>query len=30
MPLATILLGIAVWGWRRSTEDKPYLRTDKD
>jgi hypothetical protein len=30
MPLATILLGIAVWGWRRSTEDKPYVRTDRN
>ncbi|MDP9002026.1 MAG: GldG family protein [Myxococcota bacterium] len=24
MPLAALLLGAAVWGWRRSSEDKPY------
>ncbi len=24
MPLAAVLLGIAVWAWRRSSEDKPY------
>jgi hypothetical protein len=24
MPLAAALLGIAVWAWRRSSEDKPY------
>jgi gliding motility-associatede transport system auxiliary component len=24
MPLAATLLGIAVWAWRRSSEDKPY------
>jgi hypothetical protein len=27
MPLAMVLLGIAVWGWRKSTEDKPYARS---
>jgi hypothetical protein len=26
MPLAASLLGIAVWAWRRSSEDKPYER----
>jgi hypothetical protein len=26
MPLAAIFLGVAVWAWRRSTEDKPYAR----
>jgi hypothetical protein len=26
MPLAALLLGVAVWGWRKSTEDKPYSR----
>jgi hypothetical protein len=26
MPLAAALLGIAVWAWRRSSEDKPYER----
>jgi hypothetical protein len=26
MPLAALLLGVAVWGWRKSTEDKPYAR----
>jgi hypothetical protein len=25
MPLAAALLGIAVWAWRRSSEDKPYV-----
>jgi hypothetical protein len=24
MPLAALLIGIAVWAWRRSSEDKPY------
>jgi len=24
MPLAAMLLGIAVWAWRRSSENKPY------
>jgi hypothetical protein len=24
MPLAVALLGVAVWAWRRSSEDKPY------
>lgn len=24
MPLAAILLGVAVWAWRRSSENKPY------
>jgi hypothetical protein len=24
MPLAAIFLGIAVWAWRKSTEDRPY------
>jgi hypothetical protein len=24
MPLAALLLGVAVWAWRRSSEDKPY------
>ncbi len=26
MPMAALLLGVAVWGWRKSTEDKPYAR----
>jgi hypothetical protein len=26
MPLAALLLGIAVWGWRRSAEGRPYAR----
>jgi len=26
MPLAAVLLGVAVWAWRKSTEDKPYAR----
>jgi len=26
MPLAATLLGIAVWAWRRSSENKPYER----
>jgi hypothetical protein len=25
MPLAAILLGAAVWAWRRSSENKPYV-----
>jgi gliding motility-associatede transport system auxiliary component len=29
MPLAALLLGGAVWGWRKSTEDKPYARGGK-
>lgn len=24
MPLAAVLLGVAVWAWRRSSENKPY------
>jgi hypothetical protein len=24
MPLAALLLGAAVWAWRRSSEDRPY------
>jgi hypothetical protein len=24
MPLATLLIGIAVWAWRKSSEDKPH------
>jgi hypothetical protein len=27
MPLAAVFLGIAVWGWRKSTEDKPFVRS---
>jgi hypothetical protein len=26
MPLAAALLGVAVWAWRRSSEDAPYTR----
>jgi hypothetical protein len=26
MPLAALLLGIAVWAWRRSSENTPYVR----
>jgi hypothetical protein len=26
MPLAALLLGAAVWGWRRASENKPYTR----
>jgi hypothetical protein len=26
MPLAALLLGVAVWAWRRSSENKPYER----
>jgi hypothetical protein len=29
MPLAALLIGIAVWAWRRSSEDKPYEGQDK-
>jgi hypothetical protein len=25
MPLAALLLGVAVWAWRRSSENKPYV-----
>ena len=25
MPLAALLLGVAVWAWRRSSEDTPYV-----
>jgi hypothetical protein len=25
MPLATVLIGIAVWAWRRSSENAPYV-----
>jgi hypothetical protein len=25
MPLAAMLLGAAVWAWRRSSENKPYV-----
>jgi hypothetical protein len=24
MPLAASLLGVAVWAWRRSSDDKPF------
>jgi hypothetical protein len=35
MPLAALLLGVAVWAWRRSSENTPYVpldrqRTDKE
>jgi hypothetical protein len=31
MPLAALLLGAAVWGWRRSSENQPYEpRGEKD
>jgi hypothetical protein len=26
MPLAALLLGVAVWAWRRSTENTPFVR----
>ena len=26
MPLAALLMGASVWGWRRSMENKPYAR----
>jgi hypothetical protein len=29
MPLAAILLGVAVWAWRRSSENKPYQEPHK-
>jgi len=29
MPLAALLLGVAVWAWRRSSENKPYERLDR-
>ncbi|MDP9034600.1 MAG: GldG family protein [Myxococcota bacterium] len=25
MPLAALLLGVAVWAWRKSSEDRPYV-----
>jgi hypothetical protein len=25
MPLAALLLGVAVWAWRRSSENRPYV-----
>jgi hypothetical protein len=25
MPLAALLLGVAVWAWRRSSENAPYV-----
>jgi ABC-type uncharacterized transport system len=28
MPLAALLLGASVWGWRRSSENKPYVRAE--
>jgi hypothetical protein len=28
MPLAALLLGVTVWAWRRSSENKPYERED--
>jgi hypothetical protein len=28
MPLAALLLGVAVWAWRRSSENKPYTPKD--
>lgn len=30
MPLAALLLGVAVWAWRRSSESKPYERESKE
>jgi hypothetical protein len=30
MPLAALLLGLAVWAWRRSSENKPYERESKE
>jgi hypothetical protein len=30
MPLAALLLGAAVWAWRRSSENKSYQRGDKE
>jgi hypothetical protein len=28
MPLAAVMLGIAVWAWRRSSENKPYKKRE--
>jgi len=30
MPLAALLLGLAVWAWRRSSENRPYEREHKE
>jgi hypothetical protein len=30
MPLATLLLGLAVWAWRRSSENTPYKSTESE
>ena len=30
MPLAALLLGAAVWAWRRSSENKPYVPGTKE
>jgi len=30
MPLAAVLLGLAVWGWRRSSENRPYASRARD
>jgi hypothetical protein len=30
MPLAALLLGATVWAWRRSSENKPYVRAGKE
>jgi hypothetical protein len=30
MPLAAVLLGLAVWGWRRSSENQPYAPRARD
>jgi hypothetical protein len=30
MPLAAMLLGAAVWAWRRSSENKPYLPREEE
>lgn len=30
MPLAALLLGVAVWAWRRSSENSPYQRRRKE
>ncbi|HEY6462683.1 MAG TPA: DUF4350 domain-containing protein, partial [Polyangiaceae bacterium] len=29
MPLAALLLGASVWGWRRTSENKPYVPSKK-
>jgi hypothetical protein len=29
MPLAAVMLGVAVWAWRRSSENKPYARRER-